>query len=139
MNKKTKIMLFAIVPALVAVVSGATRLKIPETTVNIPQPLLKAAIPELEKHIPFELEEVAAPVPGADYFELDVIVQLDDAGRESSYTWRAMDGETILLECADFYDLYYMCDGPSELKVRVITRDVSGRQTTARQGLLALN
>jgi hypothetical protein len=139
MNKKTKIILLAIMPALIAVVAGAARLKIPESVVNTPQPVLKAGLPELENQIPFELEEITTPAPGVDYFELDVIVQLDETGRESVYTWRAMDGETVLLECADFYDLYYMCDGPSEFKVRVITRDEAGRQTTVRQGFLAMN
>ena len=138
MNMKTKIMLFAIMPALLAVVAGAARLKSPESVVDTPQLMLKAGLPGLEKQIPFELEEVATPAPGVDYFELDVIVQLDDTGRESGYIWRAMDGETVLLECDDFYDLFYMCDGPSELKIRVINRDEAGRQTTVRQGFLAL-
>lgn len=139
MNIKSKINVSAIILALAALVAGGALLKSPDP-VEIPVRLsADHALNALENQIPFELKIATNPLPGSDYFELDVIVQFDAEGNEADYTWRAMDGENILLECDDFYDLYYLCDGPSELQVRVFTRDHSGQLSSIRQGLLVIN
>lgn len=139
MNMKIKINASAIILVLAAVVAGGALLKSPDP-VEIPVRLsADHALTALENQIPFDLKIATTPQPGSDYFELDVIVQLDAEGRETAYTWRAMDGENVLLECNDFYDLYYMCDGPSELQVRVFTRDNTGQLSSIRQSLLVIN
>lgn len=93
----------------------------------------------LGRHIPFTLEAVPALDPGDDALGLDVIVQLDENGLERETIWRAMDGETVLLECSDFYDLYYRCDGPALLNIRHITRDHTGHQIATRHGVIAIH
>lgn len=93
----------------------------------------------LEQHIPFRVEKLRGFGPEDSAVDMDVIVQRDEQGRDLDYTWRARDGEALLVECDDFYDLYYRCDGPSRFNVRVITRDYAGKEKTTSVGLIAVN
>lgn len=98
-----------------------------------------SAVALLEQHIPFSLETRREIAPEDDALDLNVVVQLDEKGRDLEYTWRAMDGDTTLLECGDFYDLYYRCEAPSLFNVRVITLDHTGQQVSSCQGIIAIN
>ena len=98
-----------------------------------------SAVALLEQHIPFNLETRRELAPEDDALDLNVVVQLDEKGRDLEYTWRAMDGDTTLLECGDFYDLYYRCEAPSLFNVRVITLDHTGQQVSSCQGIIAIN
>jgi hypothetical protein len=101
--------------------------------------LNQSALDLLEQHIPFRVETLSELAPEDDALELEIIVQQDEHGRDLEYAWRAMDGDTLLVECDDFYDLYYRCDGPSLFNVRVITRDHTGRQISVRRGFISIN
>lgn len=93
----------------------------------------------LEQHIPFAIEPLVMDPAAEDLFAMDILVQLDELGRDLDFTWRAMDGESVLLECGDFYDLFYRCEAPSRLNVRVRTIDHTGRQISIKHGLIAIN
>lgn len=105
------------------------------TAIRLNQPALDL----LEQHIPFRVEILSELAPDDDALELEIIVQQDELGRDLEYVWRAMDGNTLLVECGDFYDLYYRCDGPSLFNVRVITRDHTGKQVSLQQGFVSIN
>jgi hypothetical protein len=105
------------------------------TIIRLDQP----ALDMLEQHIPFRVDILRSLAPEDNALELEIIIQQDELGRELEYSWRAMDGDTLLVECEDFYDLYYRCDGPSLFNVRVITRDHTGRQVSIQRGCIALN
>jgi len=92
----------------------------------------------LERHIPFQVDALPLGAAAADCFQMDVVVHLDERGRELDYTWRAMDGEDVLVECKDFYDLYYRCDAPGMIRARIITMDQNQRRVATRSGLFAV-
>ncbi|HMO51356.1 MAG TPA: hypothetical protein PKE26_08690 [Kiritimatiellia bacterium] len=93
----------------------------------------------LEQHIPFALQARAAPGPHCDVIDLEIVVMLDEQGRELEYRWRVMDGDTVQLECADFYDLYYRCDAPSCYQIRAVwKRETAEKPVAVRRGAVCL-
>lgn len=139
MNAKNIIKLASIALLLLGIVAAAARFDRTLAPVMEGVNSGREVIALLEQHIPFAIETLPGIEPGDDVFELDLVVDLDEEGRDLVYTWRAMDGDTMLLECGDFYDLYYRCDGPSLFKVRVITRDHAGNQISVRRGLVSVD
>lgn len=139
MNAKQKIKIISGLFILIGIVAGAARVDRTTVAETAPPRMDGTALALLEQHIPFAIAPLPAETRSDDLFNLDIIVHLDEQGRELEYNWRAMDNETILVECADFYDLYYRCDMPSELNVRVITKDHTGSIVSTRRGMVAIN
>ncbi len=88
----------------------------------------------LDLHIPFNFRVSMGAGPYCDPLSVELLMLVDSAGQELEFRWRVMDGDLVQLECGNFYDLYYRCDAPRCLDLRVVTQDYSGRFLSERRG-----
>jgi len=77
---------------------------------------------QVDQHIPFHV--VAGEEPGAtcDPVDLELLVITDPEGQDLDYRWRITKEGGAMIECGDFYELYYRCDGQSCYQMRVVRR-----------------
>jgi len=84
--------------------------------------------------------KAATPLAAAErahaVLQVEAIVPMDTQGAEGETRWRVMDGDSVLMEYADFYELYHRCDGPSDLAVRYIVVNEYGQTLSEKRGYL---
>jgi hypothetical protein len=100
---------------------------------------MPASMDTLEPLIPFAIRVASAPAPQCDPLDVELIVVTDSGNQEMVNRWRVMDGQAIQMEFEDFHDLYYRCDAPSCLDLRVVRMDGrTGKIYSSRQGHVCL-
>jgi hypothetical protein len=92
----------------------------------LPPPADPGGLALLEQVMPVAFRVHAAPDRDGDPLDVELIVRTDAANRMVDRRWRAVYHDTILVECADFHDLYYRCEAPVGLRVRVVTENQAG-------------
>lgn len=95
--------------------------------------------PIMDALIPLDFKISSSPGPYCDTVDVDLIIEADEHGNPSRCTWRILDGSAVQLECEDFYDLYYRCDGPACFNLRVVTLvQATGRVLSIKRGHVCL-
>lgn len=87
----------------------------------------------LREELPFIFTLSAEPGPHCDPLDIEWVRVLDAAGDVLEEEWRVLDGATVQLVCDDFYTLYYRCDGPSCLNLRIVLVDGATGATVSRR------
>jgi len=101
-------------------------------------PFDAATLRMLEQLIPFGMRCSIAAGRQCDPMDVEVIVQTDASGHDLDYRWRVLDDGVVQMECGDFYDLYYRCDAPACLRLRVLTENDVGQIVSEKRGHVCL-
>jgi len=107
----------------IAGIYGIARAMVPRALHATEGPILPDIIQQqVDQHIPFDA--VAGQNPGANCnpVDLELLVITDQQGRDLDYRWRIQERDGYQIECGDFYELYYRCDGHSCYQMRVVRR-----------------